>query len=40
MLLGELEPQGEAIDYLDNEALILTTESRLFSRGRISLVRC
>jgi hypothetical protein len=38
--LGDVEPQGEAIDYLDNETLVLTSESRAFSRGRISGVRC
>ncbi|HEX5109167.1 MAG TPA: hypothetical protein VFV95_11995 [Vicinamibacterales bacterium] len=38
--LGDVEPQGEAIDYLDNETLLLTSESRLFSRGRISRVQC
>jgi hypothetical protein len=38
--LGDVEPQGEAIDYLDNETLVLKSESRVFSRGRVSKVRC
>jgi len=38
--LGDVEPQGEAIDYLDDETLLLTSESRLISNGRITRVRC
>ena len=38
--LGIREPQGEAIDFLDEETLVLTSESRSGFRGGLSRVRC
>ena len=39
-LLGDAEPQGEAIDYLDRETLILTSEGRLGRGGALHQLRC
>ncbi len=38
--LGLREPQGEAIDFLDEETLVLTSEARLGIPGMITKVRC
>ncbi|HEV8357716.1 MAG TPA: hypothetical protein VGQ17_13265 [Gemmatimonadales bacterium] len=38
-IAGE-EPQGEGIDWLDRETLVLTSERGLFRAGTITLVRC
>jgi hypothetical protein len=38
--LGEAEPQGEAIDYLDAETLILTSERSRGRPGVIHRLRC
>jgi hypothetical protein len=38
--LGLLEPQGEAVDYLDDQTLILTSEAALGRSGGISKVQC
>lgn len=40
--LGNLEPQGEAVDFLGvgEEVLVLTSESRLGRRGSVHRVRC
>ena len=34
------EPQGEGIDWLDRETLVLTSERGLFPAGTITLIRC
>ena len=39
-VLGEAEPQGEAIDYLDQEFLLLTSERSRNASGVIHRVRC
>ncbi len=39
-LIGAVEPQGEAVDFLDEDTLVLTSESRGGVRGRITRVRC
>lgn len=38
--LGNMDPQGEAVDFLDEETLVLTSESTQAERGQIHLVRC
>jgi hypothetical protein len=38
--LGLQEPQGEGVDFLDENALVLTSESALSQPGTISRVRC
>jgi hypothetical protein len=38
--LGVREPQGEAIDFLDEDTLVLTSESRRGFRGGLSRVQC
>ena len=38
--LGKAEPQGEAIDYLDNEVLLLTSERSQNAAGMIHRLRC
>jgi hypothetical protein len=38
--LGAREPQGEAVDFLDDSTLVLTSESRLGRSGMIATVRC
>jgi hypothetical protein len=38
--LGDLEPQGEAIDYLDDETLLLTSERLRGQPAAIHRVRC
>lgn len=38
--LGDREPQGEAVDFVDDETLILTSESRGGGRAPILRVRC
>jgi hypothetical protein len=38
--LGRAEPQGEAIDYLDDEVLILTSERSRNASGLIHRLRC
>jgi hypothetical protein len=38
--LGDLEPQGEGIDYLDANTLVLTSETSRGRRGTIHRVRC
>ena len=39
-LLGALEPQGEAVDYLDATRLVLTSEAARGKSGIIHIVRC
>ena len=39
-LLGVLEPQGEAVDYLDATTLVLTSEAARGVPGIIHIVRC
>lgn len=39
-LLGPLEPQGEAVDYLDATTLVLTSEAARGVPGIIHIVRC
>jgi hypothetical protein len=39
-LLGLREPQGEAVDFLDENTLILTSEARAGYAGPITLVTC
>ena len=39
-LLGLAEPQGEAVDFLDEERLILTSERARGIAGGLTLVRC
>jgi hypothetical protein len=38
--LGAEEPQGEGVDFLDHETLVLTSETVPGRRGPITLVRC
>lgn len=38
--LGDLEPQGEGIDYVDAETLLLTSERSRGRAGTISRIRC
>ncbi len=38
--IAGLEPQGEAIDFLDDSTLVLTSEAGWRSRGTIHTVRC
>lgn len=38
--LGHLEPQGEAVDFLDTETLVLTSEAARAPAGPIHTVRC
>ena len=38
--LGEIEPQGEAIDYLDQKTLIIGSETSQGRRGVLHRVRC
>ena len=38
-ILGR-EPQGEAVDWLDNERLVLTSERGLMKSGTVFVVRC
>jgi hypothetical protein len=38
--LGPREPQGEAVDFLDDNALVLTSEAAFGLPARISRVRC
>jgi hypothetical protein len=38
--IGLREPQGEGVDFLDEETLVLTSESALGHPGTISTVRC
>ncbi len=38
--LGPREPQGEAVDFLDEDTLVLTSEASEGRRGTISRVRC
>ncbi len=38
--LGAREPQGEAIDFLDDSTMVLTSESVLNHRGTVFRVRC
>ncbi len=38
--LGDAEPQGEAIDYLDQNTLVLTSERSSGDAGLIHLLRC
>ncbi|MCZ6916122.1 MAG: hypothetical protein O7I93_05035 [Gemmatimonadetes bacterium] len=38
--LGAQEPQGEGVDFLDDETLVLTSEAVLGRRGPITVVRC
>jgi hypothetical protein len=38
--LGTREPQGEAVDFLDDDTLVLTSESFLGRHGTIHRVRC
>ena len=38
--LGEVEPQGEAIDYLDEKTLVLGSETSQGRRGMLHRVQC
>ena len=38
--LGAVEPQGEGVDFLDGETLVLTSEAVPGRRGPITVVRC
>lgn len=38
--IGGLEPQGEAIDFLDDSTFVLTSEAAPHARGSIHTVRC
>jgi hypothetical protein len=38
--LGEIEPQGEAIDFLDEKTLVLASESTPRRRGTLHRVQC
>ncbi|KPK07051.1 MAG: hypothetical protein AMS20_03460, partial [Gemmatimonas sp. SG8_28] len=38
--LGLKEPQGEAVDFLDDSTLVFTSEAARGRRGGISRVRC
>lgn len=38
--LGPREPQGEGVDFLDEETMVLTSEKRLGRPGMIGRVRC
>lgn len=38
--LGEVEPQGEAIDYLDDKTLLLASETSQGRRGTLHRVQC
>ena len=38
--LGKSEPQGEAIDFVDNEVLLLTSERSQNAAGLIHRARC
>lgn len=38
--LGPREPQGEAVDFLDDTTLVLTSEARFGRSAMISTVRC
>lgn len=38
--LGELEPQGEAVDFLDEETVIVTSEASWGREGTIHRIRC
>jgi hypothetical protein len=38
--LGEIEPQGEAIDFLDDKTLLIGSETSLERRGTLHRVRC
>ena len=38
--LGLLEPQGEAVEYLDNATLVLTSEAGRGTTGSIHIARC
>ena len=38
--LGLVEPQGEAVDFLDDRTLVLTSETALGRRGGIAKVQC
>jgi hypothetical protein len=39
-LIGAVEPQGEAVDFLDEDTLVLTSESRGSMPGLITRVQC
>jgi len=39
-LLGDLEPQGEAIDYLDDKTLLLGSETSGVRQGVLHRVQC
>jgi hypothetical protein len=38
--LGEIEPQGEAMDYLDEKTLILGSETSQGRQGVLHRVQC
>ena len=38
--LGEIEPQGEAMDYLDDKTLILGSETSQGRQGTLHRVQC
>jgi len=38
--LGLVEPQGEAVGFLDEDRMILTSEQARGDAGGITLVRC
>jgi hypothetical protein len=38
--LGTQEPQGEAVDFLDNHTLVVTSEAKFGLQGTIGRVRC
>jgi hypothetical protein len=38
--LGDLEPQGEAIDYLDDKTLIIASETSQGRQGVLHRVQC
>jgi len=38
--IAGLEPQGEAVDFLDDSTLVLTSEGGGRARARIHTVRC
>ncbi len=38
--LGRRQPRGEAIDFMDGDTLILTTEATRGRRGQLALARC
>jgi len=39
-LIGAVEPQGEAVDFLDEDTVVLTSESRGDMRGLITRAQC